>query len=620
MGKMRSRNLFSLNFLIWTRALFYPQDTRFLQFLRFFDSITIIYSPKNNYLHTMSEKRKYSKAFYDDGVGDLLEWIDDEVLVHAEIKKNSKELSRKRETRKELQSKIYGQNETDSKETQRDRPSVSLKSLDDTLSDDVSRKAPRIKTNNKNLEDRARGLINRLAAQTMPFVTSEFEKLYSNNDRTLVNAAILKNIETSIISQHTIAKRKLVAELMLLVAYLDFKVSHSIGAAIVHHFVVQFEAFYSSDVSDLDKRLDNIIFCLVNLYLINLIGAKVMFGITERICSAEDFRPKSVELLLIVIKSIGFQLRKDNPSAMRLLILKAQDLCNQLKTKSEVDSRIEFMMEALGAIKNNNVGKIGNYGCDIDKDTIEATLKSLLKRTKLSDSLNGDATYNEILYSANWYLLDSRPVEEENSNSGATSKSNKELKQTGSSKEKKICKALGLNKPAERTIFGALLKVSDFVEASNIIIGFGLNHCSDAMIVCIHVAIFEKKYNPFYFNLINNLCKFDRKYKMATKFAIQDKIRTLSDMAAKRVEIFKRLCFELIDSDAIPITILKSVEWANLSNSTKEFLTFLLQSISQLDDGKKRLIMLKADKKSSFAGAMRTFTNTFMTDCELFDY
>lgn len=581
-----------------------------------------------------TKKKKYPKSFYDDGLGEILEWIDDEVLIHSENKlkrddedqdlvigkgnkKKRQKLAKsgKDQVRKESQAKkLYGDNEI-SNEIYIPPKRVKVDFANDENGEDDSNQAA-----NKKLEDRARGLINRLAAQTMPFVTSEFEKLYSTNSRSTIDAAIFKNVESSVICKDALTKRKLIAELMLLVSYISHKISQDVGANFVHRLINKFEEFYrtpstasQSDSYNDDKRLDNILCCLMNLYFIGIISATVIFEITKRICS-EDFTPKSIELLLIIIKSVGFQLRKDNPPLMRQLILMAQESSKKLEASSQdIGSRVEFMMEALNAIKNNNSSKLGNYGCDIDKDTIESCLKSLIHRTKLPECLS-DATYEDILHSPNWYLLETRMVEQIDSNA----ETKKVVVKLTTKKEDKICKALGLNKPSEKTIFGALLRSTDFVEACNLIIGFGLNHCSDAMLTSIHVAIHEKKFNPFYFNLINNLCKFNRKYKMAAKFAIQDKIRTLGSMKIERVQIFKKLSLDLIVSDALPITILKAIEWADISSSTKEYLEYLLDEISKLPEEERRKIMVKVEKKSSFANAMRTFINCFMDGCRLF--
>jgi len=557
----------------------------------------------------MATKKRYPKSFYDDGLGDILEWIDDEVLVHSETKAKKKGRSTvgddgdiRADIRKgrKRRVKLYGDNE---------------------LSNSVHKSASRVTFElndeqncgtDKKLDDRVRGLVNRLTAQTMPYITSEFEKLYSSQPRTSINAAIFNTLESSILLDHAITKRKLMAELMLLVSYLSSKINQDIGASLIHRLLFKFESLYKDRDTNAGKRIDNILNCLLNFYAIGLISANVIFELAKRICS-EDFRPKSVELMLSIVNSVGFQLRKDNPISMRQLIIMAQDRSKLLKSNSEISTRIEFMLEALCAIKNNNTSKLENYGCDIDRDTIQSTLKSLIKRSKLAECL-ADASYDEIINSPNWYLLETRVDDTAPQDPSTKSTINGDV----SKSDERICKALGLSKPAEKTIFSALLRVVDYVEASNVIIRFGLNHCSDAMLVCIHVATHEKKYNPFHFNLINNLCNFNRKYKMAAKFTIQDKIRVLSRMKTERVDIFKVLCFELIKSDAVPVTILKAVEWADISSSTKEFLTYLLESISNLSVEEKSKIMSKVDKKSTFAGAMRTFTRCFLVGCKLF--
>lgn len=570
----------------------------------------------------MSQKR-YPKSFYDDGLGDFIEWLDDEVLVHTETKKlrerdkpsrkrghtdDSTQVELKEKTKSKSKKSLYGDNNVEEETFSSRRKRVQF-----NVYDDDENEHPK---SEKNVEDRTRGLINRLAAQTMPFVTSEFEKLYSTNPRAAINATIFRHIESSVINKHAIAKRKLIAELMLLISYLSNKINEEIGAYFVHRLVAKLEHLCRETyIDDGDKRAANVICCLTNLYAIGLISCNVMFEISKRICS-RDFSPRSIELVMLIIMTVGFQMRKDSPSLMRQLIIMAQDAVKDLKGNETVNSRVEFMIESLNAIKNNNVSRLTNYGCDIDRDTIESTMKSLMKRTRLPECLS-DATYDEILNSANFYLLDTRLEEEDTS--VREPESNVIVDDCSASKDRKICKALSLNKPAERTVFSALVKATDYIEASNLIIGFGFKYCSDAMLVCLQVAIHEKSYNPFYADLINNLCKFDRRYKMAAKFAIQDKIRALGSMPTKRAAVFKVLCLELLKIDAVPITIMKSIEWANLSASTKDFLTHILEAISRMSEEERRKLMCKVDKHSSFAGAMRTFGKCFLNDCQLFN-
>lgn len=561
------------------------------------------------------EKPRLPKQFYDDGLGDILDWIDTEVLSHSELKKlkergkNDESNGPKSAKRLKKSTRLYGENEVD------------LNIFPRRVKFQPTADDPEISVD-KAITDRVRGLMNRLTAQTMGFVTSEFEKLYSSHPRQSINVAIFNTIESSVICSSTLTKRKLVAELMLLTSYLSHSISNNIGATLVHRLIKKFNELYmieldSSDVyrDDPDKRLENILCCLANLYVIGLVSANIIFEVAKKINDGL-FRPKSVELLLFILKSVGFQLRKE-PTQMRQLILRTQDNCKELEKACGLISRIQFMIDALTAIKNNNVNKLENYGCDVDSGTIETTLKGLIRRTKLPESLN-DATYEEILNSSNWYLLDTRLDDELKASDDGELSRQTVRKANVSEREEQICRALNLNRPAEKTIFSALSKASDYIEGCNIILGFGLDHCSEAMRVCVHAAIHGKKYNPFYFNVINNLSKYNRRYKMAAKFAIQDIIRALSNLSQPRVELFQKLTLELVLENAVPITILKSVEWANINQSSKSYLVSLFEQISELPDEKKRVIMSKVDKKGSFATAMRTFCNCFLKGCHLF--
>jgi len=63
-------------------------------------------------------------------------------------------------------------------------------------------------------------------------------------------------------------------------------------------------------------------------------------------------------------------LRKDDPQALKTLIMKIQ---SKASISQDEDSRVQFMLEVLMAIKNNNVSKIPNY----DPSHFERLKKSL---------------------------------------------------------------------------------------------------------------------------------------------------------------------------------------------------------------------------------------------------
>lgn len=52
-----------------------------------------------------------------------------------------------------------------------------------------------------------------------------------------------------------------------------------------------------------------------------------MFNILDHL--SERFTEKEVELILLVLRSVGFSLRKDNPLALKDLVLRLQKKANE---------------------------------------------------------------------------------------------------------------------------------------------------------------------------------------------------------------------------------------------------------------------------------------------------
>ena len=70
---------------------------------------------------------------------------------------------------------------------------------------------------------------------------------------------------------------------------------------------------------------------------------------------------------------MGFSLRKDDPIALKSVILDIQSKAATMDTSQAVDqSRVRFMLDTLLAVKNNNMRKIPHY----DPELMEQLKKS----------------------------------------------------------------------------------------------------------------------------------------------------------------------------------------------------------------------------------------------------
>ena len=92
------------------------------------------------------------------------------------------------------------------------------------------------------------------------------------------------------------------------------------------------------------------------LYSWKIVQCSLVFDILNNL--AERFKPKDIQLIILCLTNCGMSLRKDDPVALKSFILSVQSVANKKKTE---DSRVQFMLEVLTGIKNNNVNKIPNY-------------------------------------------------------------------------------------------------------------------------------------------------------------------------------------------------------------------------------------------------------------------
>lgn len=178
------------------------------------------------------------------------------------------------------------------------------------------------------LRRQLKGQLNRLAEANMHKIAVEIEKLYMQNPRNDMNTALVSLITDSLVSP-TLAKERMVLEHVLLIAILHANIGSEIGAFFLEQIVTQMHELLGQidTLAVEDKKLDNFIFILAHMNTYKILQHKMIFEILDKL--TENFSEKAVECILLVLKSIGFTLRKDDPLALKDLIHKIQKRANE---------------------------------------------------------------------------------------------------------------------------------------------------------------------------------------------------------------------------------------------------------------------------------------------------
>lgn len=464
------------------------------------------------------------------------------------------------------------------------------------------------------LAKRVRGLLNRLTSTNLMSISSDVEELLKTNSYHVVNNCLSKCIEQQIVSSICLRPQRLISENAMLIAVLHCNVGEEIGAHLVHYFLNLFEKFRENSMSDVQseesKELDNIVAFLCYLCACNVADSSLIYDMIERINS--PFTGKSVELLLLILKMIGFVLRRADPSKMRQMILDVQKSASSFQAE---DKRVQFMLEALNAVKNNNLNKLNSVADDalitqVDVNSLRNSLKNGIKNNKSVTSLPGK--YENILASSRWWVKTDNYVEEAQKEERQKKRRDKSPSKNLDPRNEKLCSKLRLVTPLRKNLFKAIVTCEDYVECCQRLVRIGGRQFVEVVNVCLLLAQKEKQFNLFYVHLLNQLSLSDRKYKLAVIYNFRDRLNDLTRLKEIERDNLAKCMVELLKRNTIPITVLKTVQFSDLDQAHLEFLRKVLNPILSLEEGQLVKILSKIKPKDPFAKALKLFISCFI--------
>lgn len=202
-------------------------------------------------------------------------------------------------------------------------------------------------------------------------------------------------------------------------------------------------------------------------------------------------------------------------------------------------------------------------------------------RVSLKDLLSADARGKWWLVGAGW---SGNPLVERQTASTTTSK--KKQAKTDLEDEEvllELARKQGMNTDVRRSTFVVLLTSEDYVHACDRLNAFRLTDVQqrEFVRVTLHCCGMEKTYNPYYTLVLNNLCANSYDHRFTLQYALWDMLRELADGAvpeSRAANVARTLAF-LIARGSVDLTILKAVEFTDLTKPTRKFLDGLLRSL-----------------------------------------
>ncbi|KAJ8911639.1 hypothetical protein NQ315_005984 [Exocentrus adspersus] len=457
------------------------------------------------------------------------------------------------------------------------------------------------------------GLLNRLAESNMHNIASQIENLYMNNSRNDMNETLTSLITESLVSE-VITPERLLMEHVILIIILHANVGTEVGAHFLQCVVKKFDEFLDANHEVENKKLDNVVNIISQLYNFKLFDAKLLYDILYKL--TKKFEEKHVECILHILRSVGFTLRKDDPLALKNFILDIQKQAAHASNETKDNPRVKFMLDILLAIKNNNVTKIPNYDTSYSEH-LKKVMKGFIRKgnyvTQLNISLEDLIKADE---RGRWWVVGSAWA-------GNFSENTEKVEKTGttgdfSEKLLALAQKQRMNTDTRRNIFCILMSAEDYLDAFEKLLRLGLKNQQEREIINIilHCCLQEKQYNPYYAVLAQKFCEYDRKYQMTIKCSIWDKLKSLGEHSGNQLSNLAKMLTYLFIEKGLPISTLKIMEFSELDKVTLRFMRQILLGILLHKDNEACLSVFEkvaqSDKLKLFRESLRLFIHHFL--------
>ncbi|SMQ51757.1 unnamed protein product [Zymoseptoria tritici ST99CH_3D7] len=458
----------------------------------------------------------------------------------------------------------------------------------------------------KQLRRQLQGQLNRLSEANLVSILQSVQEVYVNNARQHVTSVLVELLGGLVCDPSVLNDTFLILHAGFAAA-LYRTVGTDFGAQLLENIVQAFDKHHAED-SD-GKQTLNLLAFLSNLYTLQATGCEIIFDYIRMLL--DNFSEANTELLLRVIRISGAQLRQDDPSALKDIVLLLQRSTSKIG-EANLSVRTKFMIETIHNLKNNRM-KTGVAASALSAEHMQRMKKILgtLKAVKTTEPLRiALADIRDSEKKGKWWLVGASwrdPAKMANNTASSSSAPSTSIPSIpddpGSDSDTPDLSALartqGMNTDVRRAIFIAIAGAVDFKHAHLRIQKLALKSKQLLEIprVLIHCVGAEPVYNHFYTLVATQFCG-EHRFRKAYQFALVDVFRRMGEVDAgaeedddgeegqeelgvRKVYNLAKMFATLVAEGLLRVTILKplSGSLADLQPKTRIFVEVLLTTV-----------------------------------------
>ncbi|GIX75317.1 nucleolar MIF4G domain-containing protein 1 [Caerostris extrusa] len=337
-------------------------------------------------------------------------------------------------------------------------------------------------TNEKHMriKRQLKGLLNRLSESNLQSICNQVEAMYLKYSRNDMNETLF-HLMSELLFTSSLTPPRLIMEQAMLIVLLHANVGPEIGAYFLQHIVEKLGTLLKSfDNYDEGKECNNVLTFLSHLYNFKVTHSTLMFDIFQIL--VESFNSKDIELIQLLLKHVGFVLRKDDPLKLKELVFAIQAKAAAFN-KDQND--VKFMLDILIAIRNNNMYKIPDY----DPSIVEHGKKFLRGLVRKGCSIQELAiSYEDLLKveeRGRWWIVGSAWKESDDNaeKKPRTIIGNQLLKTDVNEEILELARKQHMGTDVRKAVFCAIMSAEDYMDAFQKLLKLNLKNEQERQII-----------------------------------------------------------------------------------------------------------------------------------------
>ena len=583
-------------------------------------------------------KKKLPKSFDEDGLGDLLEGLeDDDPGNSGGLQSKRSRLSREEDEwlqakRRKATAPLEDYSDADSgsgdEESPLDEIDIAMESdHQETESTTQPRKrenpyvAPQKSTTTKyippslrpaestdvesmgRLRRQIQGTLNRLSEAKVLSIAADVEKIYQGNARQHVSTIVLDTLFILVCDPSPLQDTFMILHGGF-VAALYKTIGAEFGAQVVQRFVEEYDRLSLLGSVSTDKRLSNLVTFLAELYNFKVVGSSIMCDMIRELTA--DLSEDNAELLLRIVRISGSQLRQEDSKFLKDIVILLHASMERYGLQN-LSVRTKFMIETIENLKNNKV-KTGVAASNVRIEHTTAMRKTLgsIDGSKVKSNEPLRISLEDIRDSdkkGKWWLIGASYKHTQEPSTFTLNIDKKEVKKSAEEDTEidleQLAREQGMNTEIRRAIFISIVSAYDYKEACARLTKLGMKNKQRLEIprVVVHCVGAEKKYyNPFYGKIAKHLCK-ERNICKAFQFVLWDIFRRLEDDDEESADesslgqldttatvYIARMYGKLVADGMLSIILLKYLDLTHANSRSRTFAeAFLITVFQQLN-------------------------------------